>query len=127
MIKFDFKSPQDTTGVIKATVHKSGKLGFSSGAMKKLKLDENRYFRIATNAADPEDENIYLVEANEGEDDVFKANKAGKYYYIRIKHILDELDIDYKDDRVIYDIKREETEDGTTYYKLTRRKPIRRS
>lgn len=110
-------------GLVKATVHKDGKLGFSSGAMAKLDLGEDTYFRVATNADDPEDRSLYLVRAQAGDEEAFKVNKAGQYYYMRIKHVLDELDIDYKDGKVIFDIKKVENGD-LSYFKLIRREPI---
>ena len=125
MINFDFKSPQDSIGVVKATVQKSGKLGFSSGAAKRLDLENHRYFQVAMNANDPEDKCLYLIPSQEGVQNVFKASKAGAYYYLRIKHILDDAGIDYRDKRIIYDIVKMDQE-GSTFYKLTRRKPMSR-
>jgi len=126
MLRFDIKSPKDTIGVVKATVHKNGKLGFSSGAMKVLGLDVNRYWRVATNADDIEDDSLYLLPAQEGEESVFKASRAGQYYYMRIKHLLDEMEIDYGNQKVIYDILKKEQE-GMIFYKLNRREPRSRS
>ncbi|MBL6445383.1 hypothetical protein JMN32_03635 [Fulvivirga sp. 29W222] len=128
MLEFDIKSPQDTLGVVKATVHKSGKLGFSSGAIKMLGLENegHRYYKVATNKADSEDDSLYLIVASKGEEDVFKASKAGQYYYLRVKHVLDEMTVDYKNEKVIYDIRKVE-EKEIKYYKLTRRKPISRA
>lgn len=123
MINFKFKSPQEKGGLVKATVHRDGKLGFSAGAATKLDLSENTYFRVATNADDPKDESLYLVKATAEDEDVFKVNKAGEYYYMRLKHVLDELDIDYRDGKVIYDIKKMENGE-LSYFKLIRRAPI---
>ncbi|MEP3386577.1 MAG: hypothetical protein ABJO02_00230 [Reichenbachiella sp.] len=121
MLKLEFKSPQSATGVVKATVHKSGKLGFSSGAAKVLGLSTDSRFKVAVNTADEEDKNLYLVESEGDDKELFKVSKAGQYYFIRIKHILDEMGVDYRDGRIIYDIVNEENE-GMKYYKLVRRK-----
>ncbi|MEQ8905145.1 hypothetical protein [Ekhidna sp.] len=121
MIKFDIKEPQESIGVVKATVHKNGKLGFSSGAAKRLKLDSQNYFQVATNADDPDDDNLYLIPSHEGADKVFKVSKAGAYYYMRIKHILDDAGMDYREEKIIFDIVNME-QDGMTFYKLTKRR-----
>ena len=39
-IDLEFYSPKDNFGTVKATVHKTGKLGFSSGAAKMLELEK---------------------------------------------------------------------------------------
>lgn len=124
MIQFDFKIPQSETGVIKATVRNNGVLGFSSGASKALGLNEESCFKLATNAEDKTDESLYLIPASADQDKVFQLRKAGDYYYLRIKHVLDEMGIDYRNVRIIYDIVTKE-EDGIKYYKLIRR-PIKK-
>jgi hypothetical protein len=116
MVKFDFKVPAESYGSLKATVHKDGKLGFSSGAENLLNLSKDEsYFLVATNAEDSTDKSLYFLPAKKGDVNVFKASKAGNYYYMRIKHILDEMGIDYETSRVIYDIKKKEME-GKNYF-----------
>lgn len=120
MIDLEFFDSASSLGVVKATVHKTAKLGFSSGASKFMKLDEISYFNVGLNRANPEDESLYLVETKEQTGKSFKTVKAGDYYYIFIKNILMELRIDYKNENVIYDI--EEVKNGELkVYKLTRR------
>jgi len=126
MIKFDIKSPQDKVGVVKASVHKNGKLGFSAGAAKLLDLDKDKRFYVATNAEDSEDKNLYLLEAKEIDEKSFKVNKAGQYYYMRIRHILDEMGVDYRQGGIIYDIVTVQQLDEEKYYKLIKRKATSR-
>lgn len=123
MIQFSYVDPKASKGVVKATTHKSGKLGFSSAAANMMNLTVETYFRVAFNAADLEDENLYLVLTDAQDDLAFKANKAGEYYYLSIKHVLDERDIDYKNDKVIYNIKLQEQQ-GIRYYELKPREKL---
>lgn len=116
----DFFESSSKYGVVKATVHKTGKLGFSSGANKFMKLAEIDYFNIGTNKKDPEDQSIYLVPIQEETDRSFKVVKAGDYYYVTIKNVLRDLKIDYKNETVIFDIDEEDVND-ITIFKLTRR------
>lgn len=120
MIELDFFDSSSKYGVIKATVHKTGKLGFSSGASKFLDLENVEFFNIGLNKKDKEDENLYLVPINEETEKSFKVVKAGDYYYVSIKNILKELKIDYKQETVIYDIDELDIEDQKIF-KLTRR------
>lgn len=120
MIDFDDFSPNDDVGVVKATVHQNGKVGFSDGARKLMDLETNRHYKVSRNASNPDDTNLYLVPTTEDDPKAFKISKAGQYFYLRIKHILEKLKIDYKSNRVIFDI-REETSNQTKYYKLEMR------
>ncbi len=126
MIKFKYLTPKDNVGVVKATVHKTGKMGFSTGAIKILGLDKNKYFKLAVNEEDEKDNNLYLIAAKEADKDTFVTNKAGAYNYIKVKQVLDELGIDYKNETIIFDI-REVKESDIKCYKLSRRKSANKS
>ena len=93
-----------TTGVIKAAIHKSGKLGFSQLAIDKIGLNQNIYVMIGTNRESKKDDSIYLMITEDSNEMAMKANKAGQYYYLNTKDFFNELGIDYKKKSVIYDI-----------------------
>lgn len=121
MLELEFFDSSSKYGVIKATVHKTGKLGFSSGASKYMNLENVSYLSIGLNKSDKEDDCLYLVQVKNETDKSFKIVKAGDYFYVFIKNILRDLNIDYKNESVIYDI--EEIEQGEKkIYKLCRRK-----
>lgn len=114
-----------TTGVIKATIHKSGKLGFSQLAIEKLGLDRNIYVMIGTNKENKKDDSIYLMITEEGNEMAMKANKAGQYFYLNTKDFFNELGIDYKRKTVIFDIV-DISEVDTKIYKLIPREKDRK-
>lgn len=118
MLELNFFTSSDKYGVIKATVHRTGKLGFSSGAAKYMELDKKSFFLIGTSG---NDHSLYLVPTNEESDNSFKLVKAGEYYYIFIKNVLLDLKLDYKNESIIYDISEEEYKEDNIF-KLTRRK-----
>lgn len=120
MIDFDDFSPIDDIGIAKATVHQNGKIGFSDGARKLLELESNRFYRVSKNGSDPNDANLYLIPTVDTDEKAFKVSKAGDYFYLRVKHILDKLGIDFKEYRVIFDIK-EQTSGNNKYYKMEMR------
>lgn len=116
----EFEDPNKVGGSIKATIHKTGKLGFSAGAEDFMDIKDETFFKIGFNNSSDTDEKIYIVRSNK-EDTSFKVSKAGMYYYINLKNVFDKRGIDYKNKSYIYDIKKENSE-GTEYFILTKRK-----
>src|SRR5260221_6589348 len=104
-MKFEELSPIDDIGVAKATAHQNGKIGFSMGANKLMDLDNQRHYKVSKNGDDPNDQNLYMVAAPEDDPKAFKVSKAGKYYYLRLRHVLDKFKLNYKDYSIIFDIK----------------------
>lgn len=107
---------------IKATIHKSGKLGFTMNAAQKLSLSTNKSISIATNEAIQSDKNLYATLSTELSDDGFRINKAGDYYYLSTKELFDHLKIDYEKETIQYDIvDTGELIDGKSIWKFKRR------
>lgn len=116
----EFEDPNRVGGSIKATIHKTGKLGFSAGAENFMNINDDSFFRIGFNNTSDTDEKIYMVPSDNG-DSAFKVSKAGMYFYINLKNVFDKRGIDYKNKSYIYDIKKENS-DGTDVFILTKRK-----
>lgn len=93
-----------TTGIVKATIHRSGKLGFSQAAIDKLELNQDTYAKLAINESDRKDTNLYLKVVREYDGESLKVNKAGNYYYLNTRDFFNELGVDYYKKRIIYDI-----------------------
>ena len=120
MIDLDFYDSSSKYGIIKATVHKSGKLGFSSGASKFMRLETRKFVRIATNKSNLNDKCLYVLPIEDQTDKSFKVVKAGDYYYVFIRNILQERNLDYKTKNFVYDIE-EFTQGDLKGYKLIQR------
>ncbi len=103
-MKVDFWKPTTPMGIIKATIHKSGKLGFSQAAIKKLQINENSFIMIGTNKDNKSDEAIYLMVTNKPSEMSLKVNKAGQYYYLNTKDFFNENKIDFYKNKIMYDI-----------------------
>ena len=102
-----FISPRELSGSAKATVHKTGKLGLSSGAADKLELDDysEKYVRVAVNGDYTDDKNLYIILSEDESEDAYKIAKAGQYFYINLKHLFEKLDENYKSEKaIVYDI-----------------------
>src|SRR5258705_13341051 len=100
-MKLKFVKPQEIDRNIKASVHSSGKLRFSSEASTKLDLINQRGILIAFNE-DENDENLYVKFQKECDQNCFKIIKSGKYFYVNIKAFFENYNIDYKKNRIIY-------------------------
>lgn len=110
---------------LKATVHKSGKIGFTRDAAKKLNLGESKSAKIAINDEDSEDTSLYLVIENGIADGAFRINKAGEYYYINTKALFDGLGMDYTSNTYVYDIVSTTIEGQQVY--MFKRRPLKKA
>ncbi|QHS55716.1 hypothetical protein GWR56_09285 [Mucilaginibacter sp. 14171R-50] len=122
MLKLKIHNANQFERNVKATIQSTGKLGFSDGAIKKMKIESGKFLVIASNEADENDENFYAWLENTDENGGFKINKGGQYYNANTKPLFDELKIDYKnqDNLVIYDIV-DFDNDGNPIFKFIKR------
>lgn len=122
MLKLKIHKANEFEKNVKATVQSTGRLGFSDGAKKKMKIETGKYLVIATNEDDEKDENLYAWLEDNEENGGFRINKGGQYYNANTKPLFDGLKIDYKDkdNLVIYDIV-DFDNDGNQIFKLVKR------
>ena len=105
---------------LKATVHTSGKLGFSEVTAKELGLFNNEVHFVQF-AQDTEDPSVlYLINRTADDRDSFKVCKSGAYFYINAKLMFDSLGVYYTNKTVIYDMIKSQTEEGDVY-RMTKR------
>ncbi len=104
----------------KATVHKSGKLGFNSDAQQRYLTGKGQYAKVALGENFEEDGTIYLLIVDSEDEETLSISKAGDYYYINTKSLFDYLKIDYVKQKIIFDISKE-TIDGMNVLQLNKR------
>lgn len=109
----------------KCSIHKSGKLGFSGTAIRKLHLDSGANLIISINEDDQADENLYVAVLKKDAEGAFKVVKAGDYYSCNTKALFDQLGVDYRSKTIIYDIVDFEFE-GQKMYKFLKREVRKR-
>ena len=119
-MKLKFISASNKAAKAKATIHKTGKLGFSIEAVSYLNLSEGLYIRFAQNEEDENDLNLYAQLTNEVSEESFKIIKAGQYFYVNTKVMFDDLGEKYVEKKIIYDIVKIDIE-GEEILKLMRR------
>lgn len=127
MIDIEFIKPNESESSVKLTVHRTGKLGFSKGAIDLMNIEKNKNCKFGKNKNKEEDEKLYMVVSNQRDNLSYKISKAGDYYYIKAKELLRELNIDYSDQAttVIFDI-REIDNNGQRIFELNKREIKRR-
>lgn len=124
-MKLKIWKPTISEGVVKATIHRSGKLGFSKPAIEKISITDNTYIKIATNAENSKDDSLYILISQESDENSIKVKRAGEYYYLNTKDFFNHLGVDYRNKTIIYDIIETELE-GEKMYKLIRREMDRK-
>lgn len=119
---FEFFEPEEGLGSVRATVHKTGRLGFTLGAGKLIDFEKNKLFKIGKKK-DTADDVLFLIPVETEDEFTFKIMKAGVYYSLKIKRLLGQLNIDYRNEgeNISFDID-EVKENGKRYFKLIRRK-----
>lgn len=120
LMKIKFFNPNSLDRNLKATIHKSGKLGFTVDAANKMELETNKSAAVGINEEDSSDTSLYIIIYNDQKEGTFKVAKAGNYYYLNLKNLFDTLKISYKNESFIYDISEDNIE-GQRVYKLTQR------
>jgi hypothetical protein len=100
---------------LKATAHKTGKLGFTIEAAKKMALSADKSLGIAINEDEPSDKNLYVIVHPGTPSGAFKISKAGEYYYIQAKALFVSLKIDYIKESAVYDIYEDIIEDSRIF------------
>ena len=108
----------------KATIHKSGKLGFNAEAQEKYLVGEKLNVKIALSQEFEDSKGVegglFLFVTPLEDEETLPVAKSGDYYYINTKSIFDHYEIDYVKNKIMFDIF-EETIDGMDVLKLKRR------
>lgn len=103
-MELEFWKPIRNSNQMKATVHLNGNLGFSSGATENLKINEKKYVKIGFNKSDKKDKHLYMLVVENNCDECLRINKAGNYFYLNTTLFFNELGIEYKKKKIIFDI-----------------------
>jgi hypothetical protein len=84
----------------KACIQKNGRLGFTREGAELLNLSPETKILFSVNV----NGDLAAIVCDEDEQRGFRVQKAGGYFYIRMKNFFDSLDVDYEGKRVAYDI-----------------------
>lgn len=84
----------------KACIQKNGRLGFTREAAELLGLKEQQTMLFSNTATG----DMAAVVCDESEVRGFRIQKAGNYFYIRMKNFFDSQNLDYVGKRISYDV-----------------------
>lgn len=102
----------------KAAIQVNGRLSLTVEAGRLMHLADDKSIIIFAAA----NGDLGAIVSHKGDKQAFDLKKAGAYYYISFKNYLQEQGIDYKNQRIIYDITElEEKLEGRTVYRFARR------
>lgn len=104
----------------KATVHKSGKVGFNGDAAEFMDLRGDEIFCVAYDEDEGPDGDLYLFqnEPTLPDNSCIEVAKAGDYFHLNLRNFFERHGIEYERYKIIYDI--DEVE-GHAEYVLQRR------
>ena len=119
-MKLKFLKAEEPGRKAKATVHSTGKLGFSKEAVEYLGIKEGKSIQFAQDEENPDDPNLYAVIHLGATEGAFRINKAGNYFYLNTTNLFDGLKLDYKGKKIIYDLVKFQYE-GKQFIKMVRR------
>jgi hypothetical protein len=122
---FKFISPVNSTVKLKATIHRTGKLGFTLDTIKELQLDSTKWVKFALNNSDKNDKSLYMFILTEADNESFPVIKAGDYLYINTTNTFENMDLDFKKNKIFFTII-EINENNQKYYKLIRKESERK-
>ena len=110
---------KELTQKLKATVQRTGKLGFTAETLEALNIHQGTHIRIAN---DTETKRVlWLGVVQEPADNAFPVNKAGDYYYVNTTKLFETIGIDFRKKNCMYDMSRAPENDeaiGGECYKM---------
>ena len=104
---------------VKATVQFNGRLSFTLEAGKTMGLSEEKSLTVFESDSI---DTLGAIITDKGDPEAFVLKKCGPYFYVAFRNYLKENGIDYKKNKIIYDISQlDEKLEGRTLFKFERR------
>jgi len=94
---------------LKATIQATGRLGFTSETATALDFKSGKFAKFAK---DDENDSLYLIIINEGNEDAFSIRESSGYYYVPTKVMFDTLGFDYENNTIMFDLVRQPSLDN---------------
>ena len=119
-MKLKFITPEKAAPVYRASVHRTGKIGFTIETAEHFKINVDKSLALAINEDDVNDKCLYGV-LNDGlPENAYKIMKAAKYHSVSAKSFFETVGIDFSKGDVSYTINEIEI-DGAKMLKFTPR------
>lgn len=125
-MKLKFIIPTKPEPVYKASVHKTGRIGFTIETANKFGIGVDKCMKLAVNEEDREIKNIYGVLGKAGEPEGYRIQKAGKYHSVDSKAFFDSLNLIYEGGDISFTVSEEDI-NGTRFLKFKSSEIIRQN
>lgn len=89
---------------LKATIHRTGKLGFTSETATALDFSAGKFAKFAQ---DDENKSLYLIIIDKGSEDAFPVRENSGYFSVPTKNLFDALGFDYENGNIMFDLVRQ--------------------
>ena len=109
------------TTKLKATIQRSGRLGFTEETARYMNLADEKFAKFAQ---DDESGTLYLIIIDKRNEDSFDIRSSSGYYFVPAKMMFDSLGMDYEQNVIMFDLVRkpslDETLEGQVFLMKTR-------
>ena len=105
---------------LKATIHRSGKLGFGDDTAIALDLKSGKFARFAQ---DDETGGLYLIIDNKESEDAFSFKETSGFFNIATRQMFDTLGFDYEHNIIMFDLIRQSSLDADLQGQVYQMKP----
>lgn len=121
-MELEFGDVQTSPKKPKATLHKSGKIGFNGDAADVMELSGDEEFFVAYDPEEGPSGDLYLISqgVEAPEESRIGVAKAGGYFYLNMRRFFEREGVDYERYKLVYDIEEVETDEWRGY-RLSRR------
>lgn len=99
---------------LKATIHSTGRFGFTDTTAKELRLTKDSGIKFLTD----ENNQLYIINCHECDEDAFPVLCSKDYFSVNTKVLFDNLGYDYVHRKYIFDMVRVKEETDCELYRL---------
>ncbi len=119
-MKLKFITPAMQQPVYRASVHRTGRIGFSIQTAKRFEISIDKSMGLAINDDDPNDTSIYGLLYEKGKPDTYRITKGGDYHSVNAKSFFDTISVEYANGDLSYNVSEVDIE-GTRALKFSPR------
>jgi hypothetical protein len=110
---------------VRCVIHVNGRLTFSWAAIDKFNLYNKWCIELGKNENDPKDRNLYMYIHEKYKENSFRINTSYPYCYLNTGKLFDQLNYDYKNMYIYFNIVEDPSSDGQKLFKLIYREKER--
>ena len=101
-MKLKIIAPAKPEPIYKASVHKTGRIGFTVDSAKNFNIDISKSLILAINSDDNKNDCIYGILSKIDDTNGYKIQKAGKYHSVNATEFFDAIFYMYEDGSISF-------------------------